>query len=144
MLSTLYLILVRYIAAVSCNTGLTMPALSYIPDIEQVSPRVIRILGKNPSPFRLQGTNVYLVGTGRKWVFCVIDFIVHERCMKDYCGSFQFGLDIHDSCVWKLWFFLLLVWKNIVQKVQMFYDVDNFILYSHQKYKKKHVQTKHY
>ncbi|GAB9470350.1 Beta-lactamase-like protein [Globisporangium polare] len=41
-------------------------ALEVLPDVADVAPSVIRILGQNPSRMTLRGTNTYLVGSGSK------------------------------------------------------------------------------
>ncbi|KAK5976855.1 Beta-lactamase protein 2 [Trichostrongylus colubriformis] len=42
--------------------------LSPIDDVTKIGPNVIRILGQNPGPFTLQGTNTYLVGSNNKMI----------------------------------------------------------------------------
>ncbi|EFR03597.1 hypothetical protein MGYG_06591 [Nannizzia gypsea CBS 118893] len=72
-------------------------SLPNLPEISHVSKRVVRILGGNPGSMHLQGTNTYLVGTGRSRI--LIDTAQGLPAWIHRISSFLFTHNIELSYV---------------------------------------------
>ncbi|KZF25343.1 metallo-beta-lactamase domain protein [Xylona heveae TC161] len=67
-----------YLASQEAN----LPVLT---DVEEIAPLVTRVLGANPGKFQLQGTNTYLVGSGKEKI--LIDTAQGEPEWIDFISS---------------------------------------------------------
>ncbi|PAV57731.1 hypothetical protein WR25_15852 [Diploscapter pachys] len=74
---------------IASRTHSAMSSLTHLEPIVPISGLVTRILGHNPGPFTLQGTNTYLVGSGKKKI--LID--TGEPGIEEYIRSLTLALN---------------------------------------------------
>ena len=76
-----------------------------IPKLTKLSPLVTRVLGCNPSPMTLQGTNTYVVGSGQARL--LID--TGEASVPEYCQNLASAL-ADDQCSIKVAMTATMLW----------------------------------
>ncbi|XP_058468208.1 beta-lactamase-like protein 2 homolog [Malaya genurostris] len=126
--------------------------MAKIPPVTKISPRLIRILGCNPGPMTLQGTNTYLIGSGQRRILVdtgdanvpeyvrnikstlfderiLINDIIISHWHHDHIGGVNDVLNVienRDTC--KVWKFPRVDATETVPNINLLQDGQKFVV----------------